>query len=152
MSLQWGGAFSESSCFLKALESSYIFSAKGSKKRSKLCNRGGPFQGPPHVIGSRNGVSVRVVSHRNLNIRMAHDILQGLWIHASVGHIRAEGMAHSVRRHVLRQDGAVLLGVFLSHVVENIIVVGRRPGVPRPGPEEEIRIAIDFDISNMWPG
>ena len=87
-----------------------------------------------------------IIIHGNLDIRMAHDVLQGFGIHTGKSHFRTEGMTHGVERHVLRQDRAELFGVLFSDAVENVLVVACHSGVARPGAEQEISIIINFDV------
>ena len=86
-----------------------------------------------------------VVAERHLDVGVPHDVLQVLGIHARKGHPRAEGVAHRVGRHHVRQRQAVALAVVLNHVPE-------RRGIGLPGhrlpslvEEEEALPAVDDD-------
>lgn len=115
-------------------------------KSSTTSYRGGPESDPPQIIHGNARVAMGIIIHGNLDIRMAHDVLQGFGIHTGKSHFRTEGMTHGVERHVLRQDRAELLGVLFTDAVENVLVVACHSGVARPGAEQEISIIINFDV------
>lgn len=82
---------------------------------------------------------------------MAHDVLQGFWIHAGQRHFRAKCMAHGMGRHILGQDWTVLLGVLFPDTSEDGLVINRRSGIAGPGKEQEVAVAVDGYIALARP-
>lgn len=65
---------------------------------------------------------VRVGVHGNSDIRMPHKVLQGLWIHSRLSHVRAVCMAAYVRGDIWHLDPVDFI-VSLNHMVEAMFPV-----------------------------
>lgn len=61
--------------------------------------------------------------HRDLNLRMAHDVLEDLRIHSGTGHIRAERMTAYMRRYVRKRFVGMELAVLDQSPAELILYV-----------------------------
>lgn len=70
------------------------------------------------ILQSQMGICV----HGDANVRMTHQVLQCLWIHAGAGHIAAIGMAADMRRDVGKLNSVNLIVAF-DHMVEAVFPV-----------------------------
>ena len=71
------------------------------------------FQAKHLVLGilqSQMGICV----HGDANVRMTHQVLQCLWVHAGAGHIAAIGMAADMRRDVGNLDSVKITPANIS--------------------------------------
>ena len=84
-----------------------------------------------------------VVPERHLDVLMAHDVLQRLWVHARLRHLRAERVAQRVRCHALGKLHVPALRALAPQPPEHPVVIAADPRQPVPVEEDEARAPID---------
>ena len=99
----------------------------------------------PHGVHVRSRVRMCIIAHCQLNISVAHDILQGFRVLDLVGHVGAEGMSQRMGRQIFRQYRAMELRVFYVNTPDDVLIVGGGPGVAGLVAEQEITVTVNLD-------
>ena len=82
---------------------------------------------------------------------MAHDVLQRLWVHARLRHLRAERVAQRVRCHALGKLHVPALRALAPQPPEHLVVIAADPRQPVPVEEDEARAPIDVQGLRLRP-